>query len=74
MTTKRRFNNRPYAHEQKIKVLQMLSDDKPRKEIAAVLDIPPRSVERILSQLRKSMSCSSNERLIKLAIEKNLIS
>jgi DNA-binding NarL/FixJ family response regulator len=73
MKKKRGLKSHPYTKEQKVRVLQLLSDGKAQKEIAAEISIPHRSVEHILSQLRKEMNCTNNERMIKLATQTGII-
>jgi DNA-binding NarL/FixJ family response regulator len=73
MKKKPRFKNQPYTSDQKYRVLQLLSDGKAQKEIAVETNIPHRSVENILAQLRREMNCSNNERMIKLATQSGII-
>lgn len=57
-----------------MRVLQLLSDGKAQKEIAAELGIHRRTVEDILVRFRREYNSSNNEHVIKLATQKGLIS
>lgn len=54
--------------EKQIQILQLLSDGSTQKEIAGKIGQSPRTVEKILRQLRISLGCVSNEQLTKKAL------
>jgi DNA-binding NarL/FixJ family response regulator len=71
--TQQRLKGKKYTRREKNLVLQLLSDGLTQKAIAHKMKMSQRSVEGILVRLRKELNSSSNERMIKVGIQRGII-